>query len=155
MNAPEFPALPQRDPVSAADLPASVPAITSSRLGQLRLTPEDLCALRRQGWIQREWRGNRQVYKLRFRRGGKQIVRYLGDAEIARQVGAELAVLQKAHRACRRLRRIAETARDMLRTSKKDLLPLLARNGYRFHGLAIRRRKLFTNEAAAGVPVPK
>jgi hypothetical protein len=110
-------------------------------LGQLRLTAEDLAALRRQGAVQVERRGKKSIGKLRFRRGGKQVVRYIGGATAARQVQEELTKWQAAHRKSRELLRLAATARTALRGSKKALAPHLEQIGYRFHGLAIRRRR--------------
>jgi hypothetical protein len=145
----------RRDLASAGNILLQNPVSESSRLRQLRLTPDDLTALKRQGSVQREWRGKLQIYKLRFRRGGKQVVRYLGDAEVARQVAAELAILQATRRASRELHQITKTARETLQESKKKLAPHLDRIGYRFHGFAIRRRRTGTNITAEAAQYSK
>ena len=140
MNAHHNSACNANTPAEDALLP--VQAAEGDRLGQLQLTPEDLAALKRQGWIQKEWRGNTCIHKLRFRRNGKQVVRYLGDAETARQVADELAVLQAVSRTSRQLARLTKLARKTLRESKKSFMPHLDRVGYRYHGLDIRRRRI-------------
>jgi len=108
------------EPVAAGRMVESA-ALRGSRLEQLRLTDEDLAALKRQGTVQIEHRDNRSIAKVRFRRGGKQMVRYIGGAEAGRQVG------------------LAKITRAALRGSKKVLAPYLEQIGYRYHGWAIRR----------------
>lgn len=136
---PNFNAMPDR-PVAADQLGAS-DVLEGSLLRRLRLTAEDLAVLRRQGAVQIEQRSRRNIGKLRFRRGGKQIVRYIGGAEAARQVQDELSQWQAAHRKSRELLHLAKAARAALRESKQALAPCLEPIGYRFHGLAIRRRR--------------
>lgn len=110
-------------------------------LARLGLTTEDLEALKRQGAVYTECRGKRRRYKLRFRRAGAQVVRYLRGAEEAAQVRNELDRLQAAHRAARQLSRVTEEARKALRESKAMLSPVLMREGRVFHGRAIRRTR--------------
>jgi hypothetical protein len=86
-------------------------------------------------------RGGRRRFKLRFRRGDRQTVCYLGSdpaaAEAARQ---ELADLQRPHRTLSDLARVAREVRRALRVTKRLLAPSLAAAGYTFHGFSIRRR---------------
>lgn len=108
-------------------------------LDGLRLTAEDLEALRRAGSVQGEYRGKRCVYKLRFRRAEKQVVRYIGSEEKAMQVREELWRLHALDRKTRHLVRITKIALKVLRESKRALEPHLKNCGYRYHGLAIRK----------------
>lgn len=108
-------------------------------LWRLRLTIDDLEALKTQGGVRTECRGRRHRYALRFRREGKQAVRYIRGADEAAQVRDELAKLQARHRATRQLSRVTEAARRALRESKASLAPYLVPHGYVFHGLAIRK----------------
>jgi hypothetical protein len=111
------------------------------------LAAEDWEALKRQGSIHRERRGNTWIYKLRFRRAGKQTVRYLGGAAAARKFAEVLAAWQAPRRTARRLKQLTQLARRRLRESKKTLTPQLERCGYHYHGLLIRRRR-----SSRGVP---
>jgi hypothetical protein len=126
------------EPVAAGRMVESA-ALRGSRLEQLRLTDEDLAALKRQGTVQIEHRDNRSIAKVRFRRGGKQMVRYIGGAEAGRQVEEELRRWQAVHRKCRAMLGLAKITRAALRGSKKVLAPYLEQIGYRYHGWAIRR----------------
>jgi hypothetical protein len=110
-------------------------------LPQLRLAPEHFEALRRQGFVARErGRAGRDRYKLRFRCGGRQIVRYLGsDPAVAERLHSELARCQAAHRQLRQLRRLCRQAQRLLRETQSLLSPGLEQRGYRFHGRQIRR----------------
>jgi hypothetical protein len=108
-------------------------------LAQLRLIPEDLQELASQGFVAPERRGERNYFKLRFRRGGHQVVRYVGGARAAAVVTEELAALQAGRRVRRELRVLNRAAREMLRESKSQLEPLLARRGFKIHGRAVRR----------------
>lgn len=112
-----------------------------SRLAQLRLTAKDLAALKRQGTVLIERRGTKCVAKLRFRSGGRQVVRYLGGAEAAREVRVELATIQAAHRQARELARITRSARKAIRAWKTTLAPYLEKHGYSFYGFQIRRQR--------------
>jgi hypothetical protein len=104
------------------------------------LTDDDLAALRRQGFVAAERRGEHIVYKLRFRRDGRQVVRYIGsDLAQAKAVQLELDYLQEERRNELKLARLTDATRRMLRESKKELASLLAKEGFAFHGYAIRR----------------
>ncbi len=129
-----------RDRPVAVDHPLASDDLAARLLQRLRLTAEDLAVLRRQGAVQIEQRGRRFIGKLRFRRGSKQVVRYLGGAEAARRVQEELTKWQAQHRKSRELKRLAKVARAALRGAKKTLVLHLQQTDFRFHGLAIRRR---------------
>jgi hypothetical protein len=115
------------------------PALTA-----LRLNDADLGELSRQGFIAEEKRRDRTYYKLRFRRNHKQVVRYIGSAECAAVVRAELDVLQAETAILRKLNSIAKKAGQMLRDAKIQLGPLFEANGLAFHGLAVRRPRKLT-----------
>ena len=73
---------------SAESLPAA--------LISLRLTAVDLQVLRWQGFVSAELRGNCRIFKLRFRRDGRQVVRYLGtDPACAENVRSLLEQWQR------------------------------------------------------------
>ena len=95
-------------------------------------------ALAQQGFVNQERRGKRTYFKLRFRRAGRQIVRYLGDEMRAAAVATELAAHQSDTRILQQLRLLTKAANRLLRDGKKRLQPILAANGLAFHGLAIR-----------------
>ena len=121
------------------------PALTA-----LRLNDVDLDELSRQGFIAPEKRRGRMYYKLRFRRNHKQVVRYIGSAECAAVVRAELDVLQAETAILRKLNSIVNKAGQMLRDAKIQLGPLFEANGLAFHGLAVRRpRKLAVDVSIA------
>ena len=119
-------------------------------LAALRLDDTDLVELGHQGFICREKRGERVYHKLRFRRGGKQVVRYIGNAERAAAVEQELLDLQSETAAFRELKAVVKFSNKMLRDSKTQLEPLFASHGYAFHGLSIRRPR----KRPADVSVP-
>jgi hypothetical protein len=102
-----------------------------------------MTALARQGFVCREERGcGRARYKLRFRCGGKQRVKYLShDPDVAERVRKELEGLQASSRLGRRLGQLSREAKQVLRSQKSQLRALLEQTGYHFHGLAIRRRR--------------
>ena len=111
-------------------------------LAALRLRVGDLEELAEQGFVCEERRGNRTYYKLRFRRAGKQIVRY--GADRAAIVEAELAMLQTDTKVMRELNAKVKFANKLIREAKQAIEPVLKANGFVFHGLAIRlprRRK--------------
>ena len=119
-------------------------------LAALRLGDTDLVELGHQGFICREKRGERVHHKLRFRRGGRQVVRYIGNAERAAAVEQELSDLQSETAAFRELKAVVKIANKMLPDSKTQLEPLFASHGYAFHGLSIRRPR----KEPADVSVP-
>jgi hypothetical protein len=109
-------------------------------LNRLVLSDEDFGALARQGTVRSEKRGSKTVFRLRFRVQGRQCARYVRAADAA-ALQAELALLQRRVRACRRLARLAALARQLLRERKSALTPLLESQGYHFHGQQIRRAR--------------
>jgi hypothetical protein len=87
-----------------------------------------------------ERRAERTVFKLRFRDShGRQIVRYIGNADCAEVVRAELKQLQGPRHLQLELAAVSRKARSMIREAKASLQPVLAGYGYVFHGQAIRR----------------
>jgi hypothetical protein len=115
---------------------ASFPA-----LAELGLGDADLAALAHQGFLALERRQERTYYKLRFRRDGRQIVRYVGGVEKMALVAEELSLLQTARRHQRELNELVAAARKQLRNGKAQLEPALLERGFKFHGLAIRRQR--------------
>jgi hypothetical protein len=108
-----------------------------------RLGPDDLRALAAQGFVSADRRANgKTTFKLRWRRGGRQQVRYLGSDPAAAAVVREfVARLQAPGRAERRaLALLAEAARR-LRAAKKLLAPRAAAAGRPLHGYTPRRRR--------------
>lgn len=99
-------------------------------------------ALARQGFVATEHRGQGTYYKLRFRCGGRQIVRYLHGADEAAAVRAALQTLQQGRRRERTLRQIASAGRQLLRDAKRQLEPLVAARGWKFHGRCVRRPRI-------------
>jgi hypothetical protein len=89
--------------------------------------------------VSREQRDGRTYFKLRFRRAGRQIVRYVGDAHRAGDVKNELSALQTEARLMRQLKTLTKTANQQLREVKKQLQPILEVHGWAFHGRTIRR----------------
>ena len=116
-------------------------------LGRLGLTAVDLAALAAQGFISAEYRsrGPRRygpIFKLRWRLGNVQKVRYLGrNPVLAEQVQVALAVWQAPHRAQRESAALLRSARRTLRAAKAGAAPQLAREGRYLHGYAVRRRR--------------
>jgi len=110
-------------------------------LAGLRLSPGDLQALARQGFVATEARqGRGPSYKLRWRRGGRQRVRYLGpDPGRAEQVRAALEALQRPHRIARRVAQLLGEARKRLLNVKRLLEPHADACGFRYHGYTTRR----------------
>jgi hypothetical protein len=118
-------------------------------LASLRISADDLRELARQGFVCEEKRGNREYYKLRFRSGGRQVVRYLGNAERAARVEHELSKLQNEAREMRALKAKVKIANKMLREAKIALQPVLAANGLVFHGFAIRQPRTRRHDVSA------
>lgn len=117
------------------------------------MTGDDLAALGRQGFVTAERRGNRTYFKLRFRRDRQQIVRYIGcDPDKAEAVQRELDHLQEDRKKELELARLTEKAKKMLRESKRVLAPLLAEEGFAFHGRQIRRRRPRRTQSESSAP---
>ena len=113
-------------------------------LAGLRLSPGDLQALARQGFVATEPRqGRGPSYKLRWRRGGRQRVRYVGrDPVRVGQIRAALENLRHAHWVARRLAQLLAEAHRGIRNAKK-LLQLRAEEcGGHYHGFTLRRPRL-------------
>jgi hypothetical protein len=103
-------------------------------LAGLRLADEDWTLLTRQGFVAAERRGNHIHFKLRFRKDGRQVVRYLSDAAAASAVSAELNQLQINRRIRRELRALDQAGRRLLRESTKKLQSLVQSYGLKPHG---------------------
>jgi len=128
---------------------AAIGAAGPTGLASLKLTEEDLMMLTRQGFISCETRpGRTPRFKLRFRREGKQVVRYIGcDAGQAKSLREELAELQMRRKAERRLSAVTRQARHVLRQAKRKLEPTFHEHGLAFHGLTVRRPRCRTDAA--------
>jgi hypothetical protein len=110
-------------------------------LRALRLDDQDLVSLARQGFLAVERRRERRYVKLRYRRDGRQCVRYVGGPDQAQAVQAALDTLQSHVRMRRRLTALCQAAARSLRNAKNTLEPFLVQQGFRFHGDAIRKRR--------------
>jgi hypothetical protein len=125
--------------------PASTTQLTVDRfaeypeLTRLRLATGDLDELRKQGFLSMERRGNLTVHKLRFRRGGRQVARSIGDAAKAAAVKTELDSLQSRRQICREVATFDRAARRLLRDMKTQLEPLVIAYGWKFHGRVVRQ----------------
>lgn len=115
----------------------------AARWRGLARSAEEESAMLSSGCVCAEARGRRStIYKLRFRCAGRQVVRYLGaDSGFAEYVRSRLRMFQRPRRCQRELRQRARQARRLLKDTKAGMAPLLESEGYRFHGLAIRRRR--------------
>lgn len=111
-------------------------------LASLGLSKEHLMALAKQGNVRAENAPQGKCYyKLRFRMGLRQHVRYVGNnPEFVEQVRRELTWLQAGTKSCRHLRRLMREANECLRRTKEPLKPLLLLAGCCFHGREIRRQ---------------
>jgi hypothetical protein len=108
-------------------------------LRSLALSQQHLEALAKQGSLSAE--GSKGYFKLRFRMGSQQQVRYVGgNSDFVALVEKELAALQARTRSCRELCRLMAEARRRLRATKRQLEPWLPLAGRSFHGREIRRR---------------
>ncbi len=122
--------------IRAGDFPA---------LRGLGLEEGELAALSRQGFVSPEQRGPQRavIHKLRYRIQGRQRTRYLGsDPKFLEQIRRELAELQGPVRRHRNLQELRRQAWRGLRQAKSILAPLLAAEGWYYHGLTIRRRRV-------------
>jgi hypothetical protein len=132
---------PDCEPKPVAGWPYRFPA-----LAKLRLTVGDIAALSEQGFLAPERRQDQRFFKLRFRRGSRQVVRYVGGTKAAALVAEELKTLQTARRMRRELEKLGRVARQQLREAKIALEPLLLGSGFKFHGRAIRRPRLSVSQ---------
>jgi hypothetical protein len=111
-------------------------------LARVALSELERAALERNGRISAEWRGRKLRYKLRFRAGGKQHVRYLGsDPVLAASVISALAELRRPKRAIAHLKKLCRAGWRSLRAEKRHIAPLLAVRGLAFHGHRLRRSR--------------
>ena len=111
-------------------------------LSTLHLSAEELKSLTQEGFVAPEMRGTQRYYKLRFRIGGKQRVRYLGSSSaFASGVAGELYELQANKRTLRELDRGARQINAALRASQCLLAPILIPLGFHFHGLRVRKQR--------------
>ena len=115
-------------------------AASLTALKRLGLTPEELNAVKQQGFVSQERRGRSVIYKLRFRLDRRQRVRYLGtNPTAADAVRQELEQLRLVNRVGRELRMWNLEAGRLLRNTKRRLEPVVARAGLKFHGHALRK----------------
>lgn len=115
----------------------------SPHLALLNLTPAEQNALASQGFVAAEYRrGSGPYFKLRFRLQGRQVVRYLGvNPEFAKRVEKEVAELQRPRRQEQQVRRLNDEAHRQLRHWKQTLEPFVTKQGYHFHGFALRKAR--------------
>lgn len=115
----------------------SFPALVA--LGLTKTQFEDLA---KQGTLSKERsRSATGCFKLRFRSGGKQVVRYIRrNAEFLDQVRREVAELQRPVKERRKTQHLIGDVMSQLRSVKRRLDPLLPLAGYRFRGREIRRQ---------------
>ena len=103
--------------------------------------------LAEQGFMTREYRTYRDArlgpyFKLRWRSGGRQRVKYLGrDVPRAEAVAAALADLRVAKRRRQQLAALIAGGRKSLRRVKQALEPALANQGRSFHGYECRKAR--------------
>ncbi len=84
--------------------------------------------------------GKQAYWRLRFRFRGRSRTVYLGaDNALVESVRRELAELQTARHALHQLSRDVDHGRQVLRTGKARLKPILAELGFHFHGDTIRK----------------
>jgi hypothetical protein len=108
----------------------------------LGLAQSELQALSRQGFVAAETRGARLIYKLRFRVGGRQRVRSLGnDALQAQSIANELSQLQAARQQQLTTKRIVTLAHRALRDAKRRLATVAREEGLLFHGYVVRTKE--------------
>ena len=108
----------------------------------------DLKELSRQGFVCEERRRDRKYHKLRFRSGGRQVVRYVGGAELAAALKNELSILQYESRVMRDLKAKMKIANMVLREAKILMEPVLKANGLVFHGFAVREPRRRRNDVS-------
>jgi len=119
-------------------------------LKALGLSAEQLDLLAENGSLCREERGKgKTYYRLRFREAGKQYTRYVGNEQgFVEQVRRELLLLQATRNSRQKMRHLADKARQVARSTKRMLEPLLATVGRTFHGMEIRRRRTNRSDRA-------
>jgi hypothetical protein len=116
-----------------------IPEFTN--LAKLGFAPEEIQSLfSREGFLHAESRGGRTYYKLRYRRDGRQRVKYVA-AVLVPAIRAELQALQQNLQLRREIAALERHARRVLRDVKRTLQPVLGPE-FRFHGQAIRQRRI-------------
>jgi hypothetical protein len=123
----------------------------------LRLSSDDLRILARPGFIARESRPGREAfYKLRWRRGKRQCVRYLGsDPTHIKKVRAVLDTLQRPHRTACQLMKLMKEARKHLHKVKEFMEPFAEERGCGYHGYHLRRPRSSAPLEDATTPEPR
>lgn len=123
-------------------------------LRELRLSETQLLALKLQGCVSLERsHSGRMIGKLRFRAGGRQVVRYVGaDEHRLAAVRHALAQWQAAHHAARRLQHTMRAAAALLREARHRSEAVLAGSEFRHHGYAIRRRRQLQLQTLSTLP---
>src|SRR5688572_4915384 len=100
---------------TTADVASTTGVSAFPALTQLDLGPAEIRMLRRQGFVRAERRGQRSVYKLRFRdESGRQLVRCIRNADLAQLVESELRQLQEPRQRRLELSALSEAARAEL-----------------------------------------
>ena len=118
---------------------------TSDPFAGLNLSVKDYAALAEQGFVAPEFRtyaGKKlgPYFKLRWRSGGRQRVRYLGtDAARIARIKTVLAELQSPKQLIRELTQMMTEARAGLHDTKEILKPQCAAAGLMFHGFTLRK----------------
>ncbi len=113
-------------------------------LGSLGLPENVHQALARQGFVAAEFRGEGSTrrgpyYKLRWREGRRQRVKYLGrDPALAERIRAAVEYLQRPRRLIRMALRLIVEARRGLRRAKDSLQSRAATCGRKYHGYTSR-----------------
>jgi hypothetical protein len=121
-----------------------LPSHQFPELSQLRLNASEIESLALQGHVSVERRGEKTYSKLRFRDGGKQRVRYIGDSARADAVRNELVVLQQEVQLRRDVAKLARRVTCTLRDIRQRLQPLFEEEGFYYHGHALRKRRTIT-----------
>jgi hypothetical protein len=109
-------------------------------LSALWLTTQELQQLSRQGGIRQERRGEKTIWKLRYRCDGRQHVKYIPIQQLD-VVRAELSALQSLTRLRRALKQCTQRAKLYLKKTKAEVEALTENSDYYFHGFEIRRSR--------------
>jgi hypothetical protein len=116
-------------------------------LERLSLDTAEIAVLARQGFVreERDKMGNR-IYKLRFRVGQRQRVKFIGrDRHSAQQIEAALVAWQRHRRLTLSVERLRREVSQRVREQWRQLDPILLAAGYRRHGREIRMSRKATN----------
>jgi hypothetical protein len=111
----------------------------------LGINPRELIRLRHQGYLEfsRPSSRRRGYWRLRQRDDeGRLRTYYVGMCPVLlNDVQHELVALRGARTALLHARRLRRQAHEAMRKVKPKLMPMVERNGCRFHGLTIRKRR--------------